>query len=216
LLKNSIRHIADRHRALQASLPNLKGRIIPITIDEWNYWHREYVYGELGCIYDLADGLGVAAGLHEFFRQSDIVQMAHYAQTVNVIGAIKTSKTTAEMETTGLVLQLYRAHFGQIPLRLTQDFGSLDVAAALTADGRTLTVAIVNPTAETVSLPLALAQRKITGPATRWTIGGADAHVFNTPGQPRRVDLVRTAGLDAAQPLAVPALSCTLYAIPVE
>ena len=31
--------------------------------------------------------LGVAAGLHEFYRQSDLIQMAHYAQTVNVIGA---------------------------------------------------------------------------------------------------------------------------------
>ena len=91
-------------------------------MDEWNYWHRDYVYGELGCVYDLADGLGVAAGLHEFFRQSDLIHMAHYAQTVNVIGAIKTTRTAAEMETTGLVLQLYRAHYGQIPLRLEQDF----------------------------------------------------------------------------------------------
>ena len=216
LLKHSIKHIADRHRALQASLPNLKGRIVPIAMDEWNYWHREYVYGELGCIYDLADGLGVAAGLHEFFRQSDLIQMAHYAQTVNVIGAIKTSKTAAEMETTGLVLALYRAHFGQIPLRLTQDFGALDVAAALSADGRTLTVAIVNPTTAAVTLPLALAHRKITGPATRWAIGGRDEFAHNTPGQPRSVDTVRTAGLDASQPLAAPALSCVLYSFPVE
>ena len=84
-------------------------------MDEWNYWHREYVYGELGCIYELSDGLGVAAGLHEFFRQSDLIHMAHYAQTVNVIGAIKTTRTAAEMETTGLVLQLYRERFGQTP-----------------------------------------------------------------------------------------------------
>ena len=76
LLKDSIRKKAEGHRKLQASLPGLKGRIIPIAMDEWNYWHREYVYGELGCVYDLADGLGVAAGLHEFFRQSDIIQMA--------------------------------------------------------------------------------------------------------------------------------------------
>jgi alpha-N-arabinofuranosidase len=77
LLRNAIRNKADGHRKLQASLPNLKGRIIPIAMDEWNYWHRDYVYGELGCIYDLADGLGVAGGLHEYFRQSDIIHMAH-------------------------------------------------------------------------------------------------------------------------------------------
>jgi alpha-L-arabinofuranosidase len=74
--------------------------------------------------------------LHEYFRQSDLIQMAHYAQTVNVIGAIKTSRTAAEMETTGLVLQMYRAHYGQIPLRVDEDFGACDVAAALTADGK--------------------------------------------------------------------------------
>jgi alpha-N-arabinofuranosidase len=216
LLRDGIRHIANRHRELQARLPNLKGRIVPITLDEWNYWHRDYVYGELGCVYDLADGLGVAAGLHEFFRQSDIIHMAHYAQTVNVIGAIKTSKTAAGMETTGLVLQLYRAHFGQTPLKIAQDFGPLDVAAALTADGRTLTVAIVNPTAEPVALLLALTHRRIAGSATRWTIAGSDERAFNTPGQPRRVDLVRTDDVDAAQPLAIPSLACTLFAIPVE
>ena len=121
MLKDSIRKKAEGHRKLQASLTNLKGRVIPIAMDEWNYWHRDYVYGELGCVYDLADGLGVAAGLHEFFRQSDLIQMAHYAQTVNVIGAIKTTRTAAEMETTGLVLQLYRAHYGQVPLQIEQD-----------------------------------------------------------------------------------------------
>ena len=30
-------------------------------MDEWNYWHREYAYGELGCVYELQDGLGIAA-----------------------------------------------------------------------------------------------------------------------------------------------------------
>jgi alpha-N-arabinofuranosidase len=109
---HAIRHKAEGHRKLQAGLPNLRGRIVPIAMDEWNYWHRDYVYGELGCIYDLADGSAWRPGLHEYFRQSDIIHMAHYAQTVNVIGALKTTRTAAEMETTGLVLQLYRAHYG--------------------------------------------------------------------------------------------------------
>ena len=152
LLKDAIRHKADGHRKLQGSLTNLQGRLVPIAMDEWNYWHRDYVYGELGCIYELQDGLGVAAGLHEYFRQSDLIQMAHYAQTVNVIGAIKTTKTAAEMETTGLVLQVYRAHYGQIPLRLEQDFAPCDVAAALTKDGKALTIGVINPTESEIEL----------------------------------------------------------------
>ncbi len=63
----------------------------------------------------------MAVGLHEFFRNSDIYFMANYAQTVNVIGAIKTTKTAAELETTGLVLKLYREKFGVIPVQINGD-----------------------------------------------------------------------------------------------
>ena len=214
-LKTAIRHKAEGHRLLQASLPGLKGRIVPIAMDEWNYWHREYVYGELGCVFDQADALGVAEGLHEYFRQSDMIPMAFYAQTVNVIGAIKTTKTTAEIETTSLVLQLYRAHFGQIPLRLAPDFSPLDVAAALTTDGRSLTVAVVNPTTTGAKLPLDLGAHRAGGPATRWLVAADDEHAHNTPGLPRQVDLSRTDGIDSTQPLAVPAMGVALFVIPL-
>ncbi len=88
------------------------------------------------------------------------------------------------METTGLVLQLYREHYGSVPLSVTTQ-SPLDVAAALTEDGRTLTIGVVNPTLQALDLPLelqgaalrgqgpALADRRIrpaglqrTGPAT--------------------------------------------------
>jgi hypothetical protein len=92
--------------------------------------------GELGCPYDMADALGVAEGLHEYFRQTDIIKMAFYAQTVNVIGAIKTSRTAAQMETTGLILSMYRAHFGEKPLKIADEYAPLDIAAAITADGK--------------------------------------------------------------------------------
>ncbi|NQT13612.1 MAG: alpha-N-arabinofuranosidase, partial [Planctomycetes bacterium] len=111
-LAERIHRIAADHRRLQASLPNLDGRIVPIAMDEWNYWYRPYHYGELGCRYELRDALGVASGLHEYFRNSDIIKMAHYAQTVNVIGCIKTTKTDAFFSTTALPLMLYRKQYG--------------------------------------------------------------------------------------------------------
>lgn len=216
LLKDSIRQKAEGHRKLQAGLLNLKGRRVPIAMDEWNYWHRDYVYGELGCVYDLADGLGVAAGLHEFFRQSDLIHMAHYAQTVNVIGAIKTTRTAAEMEATGLVLQLYRAHYGQIPLRLEQDFAPLDVAAALTPDGKGLTIGVMNPTNLEIELQPALTGATLAGTATRWHITGPDPFAHNTPGKPRVVDIQQLDGLRTSAALRVPALSCALFALPLK
>lgn len=214
MLRESIREKADGHRKLQASLPNLQGRVMPIAMDEWNYWHRTSAYGELGCVYELSDGLGVAAGLHEYFRQSDLITMAHYAQTVNVIGAIKTTKTAAEMETTGLVLQLYREKFGRIPLAIDQTFGPLDVAAALTEDRRTLTVSVVNPTEAAVTVALDLAGLTPAATGTRWHITGPDHFAHNTPGKPRVVDIHRSP--TAGKTLTVPALSCALFELPLQ
>ena len=121
---DGIRKIADAHRGYRKDIPALKGKDIRIALDEWNFWYGGNEYGELGTRYFLQDGLGAAAALHEMFRNSDIYWMANYAQTVNVIGAIKTSKTDAEMETTGLVLAAYRRHFGTLPLKLHRRRGT--------------------------------------------------------------------------------------------
>jgi alpha-N-arabinofuranosidase len=214
-VKDAIRHRADKHRALQPTLASLNGRTMPISMDEWNYWHREYAYGELGCVYELQDGLGIAAGLHEFYRNTDIIKVATYAQTVNVIGAIKTSKIAAEMETTGLVLALYRAHYGEIPLMLAQDFGPVDFAAALTKDGKTLTVGVVNPTDKPIPLSLELTGAIPKATATRWHITGATPTAHNAPGQPRAVDITETKGVSTGE-LVIPALSNTLFSIPLR
>ena len=214
--RDAVRTKAEGHRELQASLANLKGRIVPIALDEWNYWHRDYVYGELGCSYDLADGLGLAVGLHELFRQSDIIQMANYAQTVNVIGAVKTTRIAAEMETTGLVLQMYREHYGQMPLELTGDFAPYDVVAALTEDGETLTLSIVNPTMEDLEVELDTGQGSLGQKATRWHLSGADEFAHNNPGAPREVDIQRTEEVPIGERLLVPALSATLYVVPLS
>ena len=115
-IPDEIRRIANAHRDYRKRLDSLRGKDIRIAMDEWNYWYGAEPYGQIGCPFHLKDALGIAAGLHEYARQSDIVFMANYAQTVNVIGCIKTSKTAACFDTTGLVLKLYRQHFGVIPV----------------------------------------------------------------------------------------------------
>lgn len=211
-ISDFIKFITDGHRHMQPAIDQLDGRVMPIAMTEWNYWHREYEYGELGCVYELQDGLGIAAGLHEYYRQSDIVQMAYYAQTVNVIGAIKTTDTAAEFESTGLVLKLYRSNFGDTPLLLEQDFGSLDVTAALDDDGRVLTLAVVNPHEETVAVQLDLAGHTLATHADRHWVGGSDPEAFNTPGEARRVDEFHDK-VAVADGLKVPALSAAIFRI---
>ena len=184
-----IRDNAKAHREYRKNLPSLEGKDIRIALDEWNYWYGANEYGELGVRYFLQDGLGVAIGLHEYFRNSDLFFMANYAQTVNVIGAIKTTKTAAELETTGLVLKLYRERFGSIPIRFEGDFAPLDVVAALSTDRKTLTVAIVNPTEQSQSFALNLDRGSLAGGGTQWVITGPDRWSHNAPGKPRQVDI---------------------------
>jgi alpha-N-arabinofuranosidase len=215
-IADAIREKATRHRELQASMPHLEGRFIPIAMDEWNYWHREYVYGDLGCIYELQDALGIANGFHEYYRNGDIIPMAHYAQTVNVIGAIKTTKTAAEFDTTGLVLKLYRNHYGTLPLLLEEDYGNYGVAAALNDTGSLLTVSVVNPTQEPIDVSLLIDGVTLLGGGTRWHITGPEATSFNVPGKPRVVDLHETRLQGKSPRLEVPALSCALFELPIE
>jgi alpha-N-arabinofuranosidase len=215
-MKENIRKKANEHRQMQPTVTQLNGRIVPIAMDEWNYWHRDYVFGELGCNYDLSDGLGIAEGLHEYYRQSDLIRMANYAQTVNVIGAIKTTKTAAEMETTGLVLTLYRAHYGEKPLLIEKDYAPYDIAAALTKDGKAVTLSVVNPTTSPIEVSPALTGATLAGNGTRYHITGKDEFAHNFPGQPRAVDIVQTEGINPAAPLAVPALSATVFVLPLK
>ena len=206
--------IADAHRAYRRELPSLKGKDIRIALDEWNYWYGPNEYGELGTQYFLQDGLGAAAALHEMFRSSDLFFMANYAQTVNVIGAIKTSATAAELETTGLVLKLYRERFGVTPVEIGADLRPLDVSAARTEDGRAVTVAVVNPTAETRRLRLGVTGgRALSGSGQKWTITGRDRWSHNRPGAPRQVDIRSEAVSRGAEVVEALPLSVTLYSL---
>ncbi|WP_347242740.1 alpha-L-arabinofuranosidase C-terminal domain-containing protein [Thermogutta sp.] len=183
-----VREIADAHRRYRKEI--LGGKAIPVALDEWNYWYGEHLYGELGTRYFLRDGLGVAKALNEYARNTDVYFMANYAQTVNVIGAIKTTKTAASFETTGLVLALYRKHFGQIPVATTCSNSVLDVQATLTEAKDALVLAVVNPTAERQHLMLQPSGVKLVAPGRAWEIAGDDPMLFNEPGKPPRVSIV--------------------------
>jgi alpha-N-arabinofuranosidase len=213
---DGIRKVAEAHRAYDREIPALKGKSIRVALDEWNYWYGANEYGELGTRYFLQDGLGIAAGLHELFRDSDVFFMANYAQTVNVIGAIKTTSTAAEMEATGLALALYRRQFGTLPLKVEGAPSPLDVAAAFTADRSALTVAVVNPTAQARRVRLELAGAAVAGRARRFVLTGADRLSYNAPGRPRGVTVTETSLSQGGDVLDAPPLSVVLHVLPVR
>jgi len=214
-IPDNIRRIAEAHRKYRKDFDSLKGKDIRIALDEWNYWYGPHAFGELGTRYFLKDGLGIAAGIHEYARNSDIMYMANYAQTVNVIGCIKTSKTAAAFETTGLALKLYRQHFGVLPLA-TSTTGSIDAMAALSDDRKTLTLGIVNPSMAPADISLNLLGVKITGSGQRYQIAGNDPMVYNDPGKPDKVTIEEATVQGISDKITVAPCSVTLLALRVQ
>ncbi|GAI87281.1 unnamed protein product, partial [marine sediment metagenome] len=213
---DAVRGKVTAHRDYRKKFESLKGKDIRIAIDEWNYWYGKHIFGELGTRYFLRDALGIAAGLHEMIRSSDIVFMANYAQTVNVIGAIKTTKTDAAFETTGLALKLYRQHFGTLPVAVTADAYPLDVVAAWTNDRKALTVAIVNPTEHKYELAMDVKGARLSGVGRLWLIAHSDPMAYNEPGKPPEVVIEEKLLHGISNKLSVPPLSICLYELPVR
>jgi len=215
-IPEQIRRKVDFHRNLRNRLDTLDGKDIRIAMTEWNYWYGPHVFGELGTRYFLKDALGIARGLHEYFRHSDIVYMANYAQTVNVIGCIKASKTHAAMAATGQVLKLYRNHFGQIPVDTTGEFDQLDVSAALSADRQKLTVAIVNPTHQKYEVSLNLEHGRSFSCRRSWQITAPEEGSFNEPGRPELVKIEqKKADVDMSK-IQISALSVSLFELNLQ
>ncbi len=214
-IPDAVRHKAEAHRRYREEIASLAGKDIRIALDEWNYWYGQHAFGELGTRYFLKDALGIAAGLNEFSRHSDMFLMANYAQTVNVIGCIKTSKTDAAFATTGLALKLYRERFGVVPVEVTAD-EPLDVAAALSEDKKTLTVSVVNPTMRKLNVSLDVSGITLTGTGRRWQIAGDDSMAYNEPGKPAAVAIEQDSVSGVGDSLPVAACSVTLYALTLK
>jgi alpha-N-arabinofuranosidase len=84
-------------------------------------------------------------------------------------------------------LKLYRQHFGTIPVTVSGETGDLDISAALTADQKALTVAIVNPTAQTETVNLNVIGFKLDKKVIKWTIAGPDPEMYNEPDRPPKL-----------------------------
>jgi len=216
---NEIRRIAEAHRKYRATIPTLKLKEVPVALDEWNYWYGPDLYGEIGVRYFLKDALGVAAGFNEYARQSDIYFMANYAQTVNVIGAIKTSKTAAALDTTGLVLKLYRQHFGTIPVEVIGPVPAapLDLMACWKDEAKSvLTVSVVNPTKREQTVRLDFGKLGLARTAKLYLIAGGDPQLYNEPGKPPAVVIQEKGDVPFGKTLTLPPISVSLYEVAVK
>jgi alpha-N-arabinofuranosidase len=191
-IANSVKRVADAHRKYRSEIKGLAQKNIRIAMDEWNYWYGDYLYGELGVRYHHKDALGIAKGLHEYFRNSDLFFMANYAQTVNVIGCIKTTATTSGFATTAMPLMLYRKHFETIPVQVNNAIPLLDIAAAISEDRKILTVSMVNSDDRPKTYHLDIPDSHISKNGRTWIIQNDDPEAFNVPGEDPEVTIVES------------------------
>jgi len=215
-IPDAIREKAVAHREYRQTIPSLKGKDIRICMDEWNYWYGPHIYGELGTRYFFRDALGIAAGLNEYSKHSDIIFMANYAQTVNVIGCIKTNTTHSVFDATGQVLKLYRKKFGFIPVAISGDTRPLDIGATLSQSGDTLTLSVVNPTWQSVDFPLTIEGGRSSDAIEIWRVTAPDELSTNEPGrEPSVIIEGPEQGRFSGRLKAGPA-SITIFRIPIS
>jgi alpha-N-arabinofuranosidase len=233
-LSNIVRAVIEAWGEYQRRFPNLDMNRYPIALDEWvSEWTGER--GQRAPGYSMFAPLACAQAMQEMFRHSNMFIISAYTAAPQLLAI---SKTDAIVHPIGLMFELYRRHFGTIPVDVTGntpqhdvagtigvDKGSvssgsdtypLDAVAALTADRKALTVAIVNPTESEQQIDVAIKGAAVQAKGRVWRIAGASLTDDNEPGKPMAVNIVETPFTGAPGPLTVPQLSISIYELPIQ
>ena len=218
---NSVRNKVEAYEEIYRRIPELKGRRIPIALDEWAYTRLPA---------NMKQTLGNALDFHEMFRHTDLIQMAGHTMATSQIDF---NMNDATLNATGLLFKMYRDHFGSVPVEVGGDSPTLppagpargggaprphagsptwplDVSAALSADGKLLTIAIVNPTDAAQDLDLAIQGARLSGKGRMWRLAGPS--LTATAGlKSKEVQVTETAVNEAPKTLHVAPLGIELY-----
>ena len=217
---NRVRATVEAWEEYLRRLPQLRTRNITLAIDEWAGGGRG----------GFTSTLCAAEGLHEMFRHSDVITMGAYTAFTSCLAF---DGADSCYSATGLIFQLYRHHFGTIPIAVTgnapqrevkgtagvdkpsvssgSDTYPLDVAAALSNDRKSLTVAVVNPTETAQKTTLAFAGVTLQDRGTRREVAVPDLQTRNVAGQSLRVRIVETSLDKVPTQLELAPLSVSLY-----
>ena len=190
-----------------------------LSVDEWGIvreWDPKPDGPGVGIYevyYTLGDGIANARALHELIRAADLVEIAQWAQTVNIIGAIKTSRTHASMGPVGHFLALYRARVGGdvAPTSLSSN-APLDVVAARDEEKKILSLGLINYSPrEDVAVNLDVRGGGDFQTIRGWRITGPGLDAINVPGRPEEVVTTELPhGLALDQPVVLPRHSITV------
>ncbi len=216
---NRVRTKIEAYEEYYQRIPALKTRRIPMAIDEWGP----------GSGNDLRGALVNAMVLQEMFRHSDMIKMA--GRTMGV-SSIDYNATEAALNTTGMLFKLYRDRFGTVPVQVDGNspvpppqfpVGSdqprinagsptypVDVAAAMTSDGKSLTVAVINPNESAQQLDLSFKGITLSGKGRMWLMTGDRLAAATGLGR-NEVRIVETPVTEAPKVLKIAPISINIY-----
>jgi alpha-L-arabinofuranosidase len=218
---NSVRNKVEVYEEYYRRIPALKTKRVPIAIDEW-------AYSRLPA--NMKQTLGNALVFHEMFRHTDVIQMAGHTMATSVLDF---NANEATLNATGLVFKLYRDHMGTVPVAVDgnsppmaptrpgpggsaprPNAGSptwpLDVSAAWSADGKVLSIAVVNPTDAAQDLDLAIQGARLSGKGRMWRLTGPNLTAMTGLAR-KEVQVTEAPVNDVPKALRVPPISIDLY-----
>ncbi|TWR28921.1 hypothetical protein FPZ43_11690 [Mucilaginibacter pallidiroseus] len=171
---------------------------VKISLDELGIWEHE---GEgayhLENAYNWNHALGTATFYNIMLRHADVVGMATWAQTVNVLAPILTSKTASIAQTVFYPMVFYRKHSGdtaiaaivktpQIEMKDAKEHAALDVTATINSKDGSLIILVVNRHAEAdTKTSLAGISNKYRS-ATAYELNAASVLAANDIKQPKK------------------------------
>ena len=217
---NRVRNKVEAYEEYFQRIPALKTRRIPMVIDEWAY---------SGSGNNLKASLANAMVLQEMFRHTDLIKMAGHTMGTS---SIDYNDTESALNTTGLVFKIYRDHFGTVPVEVggnspppaplypvgadqpRVNAGSptypVDVSAALTSDGKFLTLAVINPNESAQELDLSFKGITLLGKGRLWCMTGDSLNAATGLGR-NEVRIVETPVTGTPKVLKIAPISINIY-----
>lgn len=217
---NRVRTMVDAWEEYKKIFPNLNNGNVKVFFDEWAYHFKD----------DLKGALAIALTLHEFFRHTDFIDMAGYTMATAWFDFNRTHST---ISTKGRMFQFYNRLFGSIPVAVNGNMpqpapqfpvggdqpatnsGSstypLDVSAALTADGKTLVMSIVNATENHQPLTLNIPGFKALASGRCWKFTGTNVNARNAVGKEPETEITESSFDTRVKSLIIAPISVEMY-----
>jgi alpha-N-arabinofuranosidase len=207
--------------------PEMKTRKIFMSNDEYAYTGGEA---------NLKLALAYAMVFNEMLRETDFLRMTAFTMGVSTLDL---NQTSATLNTNGLLFKLYGDHLGAgfIPVALTGNSpqpaptqhivgdlprtsaGSptypLDMVAGLSADGKFLTLAVVNATDSEQKFDLSISGAHIGESGTFWQMTGKNLEAANHAAQAPQVEVKQAAIEGSPAKLSVAPISVVIYRFPI-